>query len=296
MHNQVEQVFDRALVRKARNRSKPSFNDHDFLFEWTEKALLERLEDIKRDFDTILMAGARNTGLIEKAFKEKRVFTSDLAERFLKSDRSVIADEECLPFKDDCFDLILSPLCLHSTNDLPGALIQFNRTLKADGLFMGAMFGGETLFELKDALMRAEMGIYGGVSPHISPFADKQQMGALMQRAQFALPVIDSEIITVSYESLDKLLYDIRYMGEANTLIDRKRKPFTRALFEQTESIYKKLYSESDGRLIAHFEIIFLLGWAPHQSQQKPLRPGSAKNRLSDVLGTDEINTGVKVS
>jgi hypothetical protein len=164
--------------------------------------------------------------------------------------------------------------------------------LKPDGLFLAAMIGGETLFNVRDALTRAEMEITGGLSPRIAPFADKQQMGALMQRAGFALPVVDSDFITATYESLFHLMHDLRAMGEGNAVLERQ-KTFTRkSIFLRAQEIYAQSFADLDGRLPVQFEIIFMIGWAPHASQQKPLRPGSAQNRLAEALNTIEIKTG----
>jgi SAM-dependent methyltransferase len=212
------------------------------------------------------------------------------------SPANVIADEEFMPFADDSFDLITSTLNLHSVNDLPGALLQIKKSLKSDGLFLASLFGGETLFELRECLAAAEIELKGGISPRVFPFADKQQLGALLQRAGFNLPVVDSEIITVTYENIFGLLKDLRGMGERNIIRDRHRQNPGKALYMRAAEIYAQKYSEPDGRIRASFEIIFLLGWSPHESQQKPLRPGSATKRLSEALGAQEIKTGEKAA
>ncbi len=187
-------------------------------------------------------------------------------------------------FEAESFDLIVSALSLHLVNDLPGALIQLRRALKPDGLFLGAVLGGSSLQELREALAIAETEIAGGVSPRVAPFADIRDMGALLQRAGFALPVTDSEVLTVRYDNLFALMKDLRAMGAANTLFERARKPTSRRLFLRAAEIYAERFADADGRIRATFEIIFLSGWAPHESQQKPLRPGSAQVRLADVL------------
>ena len=272
-------VFDRALARKKRSHIS---QDHDFLFQYAAEHLNDRLKDINRDFEKILQIGGRvNLSL-------PNTICMDLA-----GDTDLIADEEMLPFADSSLDLVLSPLNLHSVNDLPGALIQIRRALKPDGLFIAAMFGGETLYELRDCLTKAELSLSGGLSPRVFPFADKQQMGGLMQRAGFALPVVDSDLITVTYPTLQKLMRDLKGMGESNIISARKKSLTTPRFFDTVESIYKNTYSEDD-KLTATFEVIFLTGWAPHASQQNPLRPGSAKNKLSEALGTTEIKTGEK--
>ena len=289
-------VFDRNRINNLRERSAANLDKHDFLFEWVASNLDGRLADITRQFPTALMIGGRlnkdhKTLLIEQA-KIKQLITMELGAKLLKGkhELNVQADEEMLPFGENTLDMVISPLSLHSVNDLPGTLIQINHALKPDGLFLAALFGGKTLFELRECMMQAEIITTGGVSPRIFPFADKQQLGSLMQRAGFALPVIDSEHITVSYPNLKKLLHDLRGMGEGNAIIERSRRPATKALFEKTEQEYLKRFSDEQGKIQASFEIIFLTGWAPHSAQQQPLRPGSAENALASALDTEEIS------
>jgi SAM-dependent methyltransferase len=206
----------------------------------------------------------------------------------------VAADEEALPFRDGAFDLIVSALTLQFVNDLPGALVQIRRTLKPDGLFLAALVGGETLTELRQAFAAAESEIEGGASPHVAPFADLRDLGALLQRAGFALPVADSDRITVRYDSVFALMHDLRRMGATNALVDRRRAPLRRATLMRMAEIYAEKFADNDGRIRATFEIVWLSGWAPHPSQQQPLRPGSAKARLADALGTRELPAGEK--
>lgn len=206
--------------------------------------------------------------------------------------QSIFADEEFLPFANESFDLVLGTLNLHTVNDLPGALLQIRKSLKPDGLFLASMLGGETLYELRQVMTQAEMNTRGGISPRIAPFADKQQMGALLQRAGFNLPVVDSDIITVTYDNIFKLFHDLRYMGEGNAIAARDKTPPGKKLFMEAARLYQEQFAGADGRITASFEIIFLTGWAPHSSQQKPLRPGSAETSLADALSTREIKTG----
>jgi SAM-dependent methyltransferase len=197
----------------------------------------------------------------------------------------LVGDEENLPFAPESFDLAVSALSLQSLNDLPGALLQIRRALKPDGLFLGCLLGGRTLQELRTALAVAETEMSGGISPRIAPFADVRDMGGLLQRAGFALPVADSEPLTVRYASMFALMADLRAMGATNALEMRLRKPPRRELFLRAASVYAERFADPDGRLRATFEMIFVSGWAPHESQQKPLQPGSAKMRLADALG-----------
>jgi len=290
----VIEIFDRMLVRRNRNRAAAEFSKHDFLFKWTADNLADRLKDIKREFPRVLQVGGR--AQLHDLPGAKDLIVMDMAEKFVARG-GVQADDEFMPFAPGSFDLVISPLSLHMVNDLPGTLIQMNRTLKPDGLCLAALFGGKTLWELRKVLMQTDIKLKGGASPHIAPFADKKQVGALMQRARFALPVVDSDMVTVTYENMAALLHDLRGMGEANSLKDRGRKSsFSRAFLADAEQLYKESFAEPDGRLRATFEVIFLIGWGPHESQPKPLKPGSATGRLSDALGTKEVGSGVKPS
>lgn len=278
-------VFDRTIVRQKRNRCAPHLEKHGFLVDWSMDQISSRLQDIKRKFPTALQIGCRSHKIDVEEFGIENLYTLDIAEN-LSPD--IHADEELLPFAAESFDIIFSPLNLHTTNDLPGTLSQIKHALKADGLFIAAMLGGETLYELRQVMNDVEMELSNGVTPRISPFADMPQMGALMQRAGFNLPVIDSEKITVTYDSTFKLMEDLRLMGEGNALIERTKKSETKEFFSRVNALYLEQHAEEDGRIKATFEIIFLIGWSPHESQQKPLRPGSAKMRLADALNTKE--------
>ncbi|MGN6571032.1 MAG: methyltransferase domain-containing protein [Pseudolabrys sp.] len=207
---------------------------------------------------------------------------------------SVAADEEALPFADASLDLVVSALALQWVNDLPGTLIQIRRTLRPDGLLMAAMLAGDTLAELREAFASAESEIEGGLSPRVAPFADLRELGALMQRAGFALPVVDSDKLTVRYESAFALMRDLRAMGATNVLTERRRAPLKRATLLRMAEIYAERFADADGRVRATFEIAWLSGWAPHESQQKPLKPGSASRRLADALGAKEVPAGEK--
>jgi SAM-dependent methyltransferase len=207
---------------------------------------------------------------------------------------AVVADEEALPFRDGSLDLVVSALSLQFVNDLPGVLVQIRRALKPDGLLLAAVVAGDTLTELRQALAIAEAEIEGGVSPRVAPFADLRALGALLQRAGFALPVTDVERLTVRYAGPLALMHDLRRMGATNALIERRRRPLRRATLARTLAIYAEQFADPDGRIRATFEIVWLSGWAPHASQQQPLRPGSAQRRLADALGTTERPAGEK--
>lgn len=292
-------VFDRSLVRVRRNRAAAGFTEFDFLFREVADRLADRLVDITRSFPTALDIGAHAGTLASELRGRGKIETlvqCDLSERFLQSADGlvVVADEEALPFEGPLFDLVISNLSLHWVNDLPGALVQANRCLKPDGLFLGAMLGGDTLHELRDCLMEAELEIRGGVSPRLSPFAQVRDAGGLLQRAGFALPVTDSDIITVTYENAFRLMRDLRGMGETGAGLTRPKHFSRRDLFFRAAQLYAEKHGGKDGRIPATFEVIYLHGWAPHETQQQPLRPGSAKNRLADALDTEEVPTNEK--
>ncbi len=292
-------IFDRVLLQKRRKRALSQFSDHDFLFTWANDRIAERLNDIKRSFPFALQIGGRSdSAAFSKNQKIDHLIAMDCNTHMLHGfgNRSIVAEEDIFPFANHSLDLILSVLSLHSVNDLPGALIQMRRALKPDGFFVAAMFGGETLRELREVISEAEILTRGGVSPRVFPFADKQQMGSLLQRAGFALPVVDSEIITVTYDHMFKLLYDIRGMGESNIIEARDKAYVGRDFFSSAAKIYHDRYAEENGRITASFEIIFIAGWAPHESQQQPMKPGGADMRLSDALHTNEIDTGDKAT
>jgi SAM-dependent methyltransferase len=206
--------------------------------------------------------------------------------------RAGFGPEELLGLETDRFDLAVSVLNLHAINDLPGGLIQIRRALKPDGLFVAALFGGETLNELRDSFAAGEEQIRGGASPRVSSLADVRDLGGLLQRAGFNLPVADVERTVVRYGKFETLVEDLRAAGETNALVQRSRTPLRRDVLAASLSHYAAHHAEPDGRLRATFDIVYLTGWVPHESQQKPLRPGSAKTRLADALGTREMDAG----
>jgi SAM-dependent methyltransferase len=207
---------------------------------------------------------------------------------------AVAADEEALPFADGSLDLVVSALVLQFVNDLPGTLIQVRRALRPDGLLLAALLGGETLTELRQAFTVAESEIEGGVSPRVAPFADLRDLGGLLQRAGFALPVTDVDRLIVRYASVAALMNDLRRMGATNPLAGRRRETLRRTTLTRMTEIYRERFADPDGRIRATFEIIWLSGWVPDASQQQPLRPGTARTRLADALGVNEIPAGEK--
>ncbi|MGZ9097030.1 MAG: methyltransferase domain-containing protein [Micavibrio sp.] len=291
-------IFDRQRVRANRDRAACHAGEHAFLHDWAARAITGRLDDIKREFPLALIIGAQGSAPFQHHEKIGAAITMDLSARSLQNGSGIRlqGDEERLPFAPESFNLVAAPLTLHHVNDLPGALLQIRQCLKPDGLFLAAMLGGETLHELRSVMMEAEANMRGGISPRIAPFADKPQAGALLQRAGFNLPVIDSEIVTVTYDNAFKLMRDLRLMGEGNAILHRDKTFPGDALFMETARLYQDRFSEPDGRIRATFEIIFMIGWAPHDSQQKPLRPGTAQHRLADALGANEIGAGEKAN
>jgi SAM-dependent methyltransferase len=287
-------VFDPAAHRRHRSRAAAAAGAGDFLFAASADRLAETLGEIKRRFPRVLDLGSRG-GLLGERLKGiggiEHVVDADPASAFAPA---VTIDAEALPFAAGSFDLVLSNLLLHWANDLPGALLQIRHALKPDGLFLGALFGGETLTELREAWIAAEADIENGASPRISPFADARDLAGLLQRAGFALPVVDNDRIDVTYADALALMRDLRLMGETNATRERRRSFTRRATLMRMAEIYRERFADADGRIHARFEIVTLTAWAPHESQPKPLRPGSAEARLAHALDTEEHGTGDK--
>ena len=295
---QTAVIFDRRQVRLHRDRAAPIFENHDFLFREVADRLCDKLLDVNRSFSRILDLGCHRGELGAHLLKDKPelLIRQDLSHKMLEytGGLNVQADEEFLPYRPESLDLVLSNLSLHWVNDLPGALVQIRNSLKPDGLFLGAMFGGETLTELRQSLMQAEINMGKGSAPHISPFVDVRDAGSLLQRAGFALPVVDTDRITVTYKDALSLMTELRGMGEGNALSKKFKGLSSREMIMETARVYHDLFADERGRIKVTFDILYLMGWAPHESQQKPLKPGSAKMRLADVLGVKEQSTGEK--
>jgi SAM-dependent methyltransferase len=288
-------IFDRELHRRRLDRA--AGGHAGFLHERAAEDAADRLSAILRDFPLALDLGARDGALARAlagtpaAARVGALIEADLSARMLggrPGALQVVADEERLPFAPESLNLVVSLLSLHWANDLVGALVQIRRALKPDGLFIGALFGGATLTELRQSLIEAEAEVTGGAGLRVSPFADGVDMAGLLQRAGFALPVSDVDRVTVRYDHPLKLMADLRAMGETNALVDRARQPLTRPVLARAFEIYRERFAAPDGRLPATFEIVTATGWAPHASQQQPLKPGSAKMRLADALGVVE--------
>jgi SAM-dependent methyltransferase len=291
-------IFDRALLRRRRRRAG-TLGPATFLLDRVAGDLAERLGAVLRRFDLVLDLGTPGAAVREALARLNSIGTIVSVDAVphrdaARAEKFVVADEEALPFADGAVDLVVSALALQFVNDLPGALVQIRRALKPDGLFLAALIGGETLTELRQSFAAAESEVEGGTSPRVAPFADLRELGALLQRAGFALPVADVDRLTVRYDSAFALMHDLRRMAATNALLARRRTPLRRATLLRMAEIYAGRFADPDGRVRATFEIVWLSGWAPHPDQQQPLRPGSAKTRLAAALGVDEISTGEK--
>jgi SAM-dependent methyltransferase len=289
-------IFDRDLLRRRLDRAAPGYAGADFLKRRAAGDIVMRLEAIMRDFPRAVDLGARNGAFAEAlaasdaAPRVGLLVEADLSGAMLagRAGMRIVADEERLPFAPASLDLIVSSLSLHWANDVVGALVQARLALKPDGLFIGALFGGATLTELRQALTAAELELTGGAGPRVSPFADPSDAAGLLQRAGYALPVADVDRVTVRYDHPLKLMADLRRMGETSVLAERHPRPLTRKVLARAFEIYQRDFAGPDGRIAATFEILTLTGWSPSEIQQKPLRPGSAKMRLADALGGEE--------
>ncbi len=289
-------IFDRSLLRSRQRRAR-ALGVETFLIDRVAEELGERLNAVVRTFDRAVDLGTPTDAVRRVLADSGKVGSVVAASHAGEPDTAfpcVAADEEALPFADGSLDLIVSALTLQFVNDLPGTLIQARRALKPDGLLLAALAGGDSLGELREAFAAAESEVEGGLSPRVAPFSDVRELGGLLQRAGFALPVVDSDRLTVRYDSVFALMHDLRRMGATNVLSERRRLPLRRATLRRLAEIYTERFADPDGRLRATFEIVWLSGWAPHASQQKPLKPGSAAHRLADALGAREISTGEK--
>jgi SAM-dependent methyltransferase len=286
------EVFDRKAVKLHRDRAAKKMPEFDFLLTEVGGMLVDRLNDIRRDFPLALDLGC-HTGQVSRLLSEyksiKTLFQCDISEQMVRrtSGLRMVVDEEFLPIGGGSLDLIISCFSLHWVNDLPGVLVQLRRALKKDGLLLAAFLGGGTLKELRQSLSLAEIEIMGGAGPRISPFADIKDGGALLQRAGFALPVADVDTLTVSYKSPLKLMHDLRGMGEQMSAHTRQKRFTRRSVMFRAAEIYQANYGDIDGRVPATFEIITLTAWSPSGNQQQPLKRGTGKISLIDILNSN---------
>jgi NADH dehydrogenase [ubiquinone] 1 alpha subcomplex assembly factor 5 len=294
-------LFDRKLLRERRARFAHEIAARELVLAHVAREIAERVALMLRPFPLALDLGAYHGLLGRKVAELPSVGAMIYAESVLAFAAlcprpALVCDEDVLPFKDASLNLIVSGLALHRVNDLPGALIQIRRALAPDGLFMAALLGSGALSELREALIEAEAEAQGGASPRVAPFGDVRAYGALLQRAGFALPVADAETLTVRYASPGEVMREIRALGGGNVLIARSRKPLARRTLQRAEEIYRARHGTPDGKVSASFEIVYLSGWGPDEGQQKPLKPGSAAQRLADALGTTERPAGDKAA
>ncbi len=284
-----------------RDRAASRIEGHDFLFREVAERLTERLDDVKRRFPLALDLGC-HAGNVRRALQGRRnvdtLVQCDLSPRMARlagnGFPALAADEEALPFADSSFDLVISSLSLHWVNDLPGALVQIRRALKPDGIFLAALFGGETLRELRNAFVEAGLARTGGAAARVAPFTDIRDVGGLLQRAGFALPVADTETIVATYADAFGLIADLRGMGETNVGVLRSRAFTPRGTLARMVQTYSDRYGDAEARIPATFQVIYLTAWAPHESQPRALRPGAAQSRLADALATEERPAGDK--
>jgi len=265
-------LFDRALLRARMDRARRA-GPVTFLLDRVVEDMADRLQAVTRGFSDVAEIGSPG-----------ELLRAPIADRFASIRRIDLDQSETLPLEPESLDLALSALALQFVNDLPGVLAQIRRALKPDGLLLAAMIGGDTLTELRQSFAAAEAECEGGVSPRVAPLADLRDIGGLLQRAGLALPVTDVDRVVVRYDSAFALMADLRAMGATNILIERRRMPTRRATMLRMAQIYAERFADPDGRIRATFDIIWLSGWAPHESQPKPLRPGSAKASLEAAV------------
>lgn len=277
-------------MRQRKRRARKTFRSAAFLHERVVADLADRLEAIPRRFERALALGGG--GLFSEEIRTRPELSARIG-TVVEADLD-FTDPEHLPFAPGSFELIVSPLALHWINDLPGAFIQLRLALRPDGVLLASLFGGETLHELRLSLIEAESDFVGGAGPRVSPFADLQDIAGLLQRAGFALPAADRDILTVRYSEPLRLLADLRAMGETSALRERSPRGLSRRILARAFEIYRARYADDDNHIRATFEILTATGWSPHESQQKPLQPGSAKMRLADALKTTEQSAGEK--
>ena len=288
-------VFDLAAVRRHRARAAAR-GGADFLAIEAASRLAERLDDTRRRFPRALDLGCGGGALAQAVAGRAGIAWLVSVDAALPFARAAVAEAESLPFAPASFDLVLSALALHWVNDLPGALLQLRHILRPDGLLLASLWGGETLKELREALIEAELEEEGGTSPRVSPMADLGALGGLLQRAGFALPVVDADTIEVTYPDALALMRDLRAMGESNAVVERRRAFTRRATVARAGAIYTQRFGGADGRIPATFELVTLTAWAPDASQPRALRPGSAAQRLADALGGAEHSAGDKAA
>ncbi|MBC6441114.1 MAG: methyltransferase domain-containing protein [Rhodospirillales bacterium] len=292
--NDAQAPFDTRALRLHRDRAAGNATDStEFLFHQVGLRLLDRLDDVKRMFPVAVELGARD-GTLRSGLEQRNGITwllqTDRSSGFGRMGRGprLVCDDDLPPLAESSADLVVSNLSLHWVNDLPGCLSQIRCALKPDGLLLAAILGGETLHELRTVLAEAEIAITGGLSPRLSPMVDVRDAGALLQRAGFALPVVDIDRLDVDYPDALALMRDLRAMGETNVVSERPRGLARRDVLLPAITLYAERFGNASGRVPATFDVIYLTGWSPHESQQQPLRTGSGQTRLTNILGDED--------
>ena len=305
MRERQQDLFDLAALARRRDRAmrlgfaRGADGGADFLHREVAGLMAERLAEVTRTFSQVALLGT-GAGVVAAALRPvvapggAGLTQFDPSPAMAAAAGAEVLTGETLPLAEAAFDLVVSTLLLHFANDPVGQLIQMRRALRPDGLMLAALFGGQTLHELRASLAEAEVECEGGLSPRVAPMAEIRDLGGLLQRAGFAMPVADAERLTVTYATPLHLMRELRAMGETNILTARRRQPMRRRTLMRACEIYSQHFGTADGRVRATFEIVFLTGWAPGPGQPKPLRPGSATMRLADALGTEEISAGEK--
>lgn len=283
----VPRIFDRTLRRSYLGRA--AFTRPPFYAQTLAAEIESRLALVLRDFRTTLLFGPAAGEIRSRLAATLRLGRIITAAPAPGPEIDIVFEDEASPLAEASFDCVLSLFSLNSVNDVPGSLAQLRLALKPDGLFLAGLFAGRTLVELREAWLAAEAELRGGASFRIAPFADMRDLGSLLQRAGFALPAVDIDVTTVRYKDALALMREIKALGFQHALAERSRRPVSAALLARAAAIYDMRYADDDGRVRATIETAWLIGWAPHPSQQQPLRPGSAKARLADALSTDEV-------
>lgn len=288
-------VFDRRrLADQRRTAVARAVAGLDFLVDVAAEDVAARLDTVARRFERAVVIGGPTDALARAVAASGKVGTVIRADLFVAGPAGghptdLVIDDELVPFAAESVDLVVSGLTLQWVNDLPGTLVQIRRALRPDGLFLASFVGGDSLTELRQAFLAAESEMRRGAAPRVAPFADLRDLGALLQRAGFALPVTDLDRLTLRYATPFHLMDELKAMGAGNALAERSPALTSPALLRRAAEIYAENWSDPDGRVRASIVLLSASGWAPHESQQRPLRPGSAKSRLADALGAREV-------
>ncbi len=281
----IPDLFDQTALLRNLTRAAEKGNLPGFLDDVATTELIDRFETISRKFSNVAIIShdaSRIADVVRSRLREDGTIT-DIS---MLAEDGVFLDSPNLPA--EAFDCIFACPGLEWANDLPGSLTRLRKALKPDGVLLAAMLGGESLHELRASWLQAETMMTGGASPRVAPFCDVRDAGGLLQRAGFALPVVDTDRLKVRYDNGLALMKDLKALGLSNSMTERRRSLVTPGLMAMACAHYDQNFEDPDNRVRATFQMIYLSGWSPHESQPKPLRPGSAKTRLADALRVDE--------